>query len=319
MRIVRDFQSCPEACKGAVVALGNFDGVHLGHQEILGQCIASAKAYGVPAAVMTFEPHPREFFSGRREKLRLCSFRQKMAMMEELGIDILFLVRFNQQFSSLTADRFVEGVLHRQLAAKHVVTGYNFAFGKGRGGGTDFLETQAHRLGFGFTACPAVKNASGEAISSSAIRQLLAGGKVGEAAALMGRPYAVEGHVRRGQQRGRTIGFPTANLPLERLFKPRFGVYAVRVGVSDAVYNGVANIGIKPTVGGTAPLLEAHIFDRDIDLYGQRIAVECVDFIRDEKKFDSLEALKSQITMDCRRAKELLPRQRDVEGINAGT
>jgi len=306
IKIIRDFNTINPAYRSAVIALGNFDGVHLGHREILEQCIASAKAYNVPAAVMTFEPHPREFFSQAHERLRLCSLRQKIELMESIGIDTLFLVRFNKTFSSLPAEEFVGDVLHRQLAVKHVVTGYNFAFGKGRGGTTDFLETQAHQFGFGFTACPPVAGAGDQIISSSAIRQLLTAGEVGEAVALLGHPYVIEGKVRKGQQRGRTIGFPTANLSLGRLFKPRYGVYAVRAKIGRGRYNGIANIGIKPTLGGSEPLLEVHVFGLNRELYGERLRVECVAFIRDERKFDSLDALKTQITLDCQQARKML-------------
>jgi len=307
MRIIRDFQSCPPESQGAVVALGNFDGVHKGHQEILDQCIAAARAYKVPAAVMTFEPHPREFFSKTHERLRLCSFRRKVALMEEMGIDTMFLVRFNRQFSSLSAANFVDEVLHQQLAVKHVVTGYNFAFGKNRTGTTDYLETRAHEFEFGFTACPPVQD-DGGVISSSAIRHLLAGGEVKKAASLLGRPYVMEGRVRRGHQRGRSIGFPTANISLNRLFKPRFGVYAVRATINDGkAYDAIANIGVKPTVGGgEQPLLEVHFFDTSQEMYGKIIQVTAIDFIRDERKFDSLEALKAQIGMDCIKARGML-------------
>lgn len=313
MRIIRDFEHCPQSSRGAVVALGNFDGVHLGHREILTQCIASARAYGVPAAVMTFEPHPREFFSKSRNRLRLCGFRRKIEIMERLGIETLFLVRFNQAFSSLSAEAFVDDVLHRQLAVKHVVTGYNFAFGKARLGDTDFLSLRGHHLGFGYTACPPVEDADAQVISSSAIRQLLSEGNIRKATALLGAPYCIEGRVRKGEQRGRTLGFPTANIALNRLFKPRLGVYAVRVtfeGESQA-YEGVANIGIKPTFSGNEALLEVHIFDMNRDLYGVCVRVECVEFIRDERRFESVEALKEQIAHDCQHAKERLKRTDD--------
>ena len=292
------------------MALGNFDGVHLGHREILRQCTASAHASNAPAAVMSFEPHPREFFAPHKERLRLCSLRQKVALLEQLGIDTLFLVRFNRSFANLTAEEFVGNVLHRQLAVRHVVTGYNFAFGKGRTGHTEFLASRGQVLGFATTACPPVQTTSGHAISSSAIRTHLAAGEIAQATALLGHPYLIEGHVRCGHQRGRTIGFPTANISLNRLFKPRYGVYAVRVSLSPSPvgvgeYYGIANIGVKPTLGGSEPLLEVHLFDFNRDLYGQRIQVECLEFLRDERKFDSLDALKTQITLDCQQAKKI--------------
>jgi riboflavin kinase/FMN adenylyltransferase len=313
MRILRDLSHCPKASQGAVVALGNFDGVHLGHQAIMSQCVASARAYQVPAAVMTFEPHPREFFSRQADevklrRLRLSGFNRKIALLERLGIDTLFLVRFNAAFASMPAERFVDEVLHRQLAVKHVVTGYNFAFGRGRGGNTDYLSLRGHQLGFGYTACPPVLDARGEVISSSAIRRLLREGDVRQAAQLLGFPYAIEGRVRHGDRRGRRLGFPTANISLRLLYPPRFGVYAVRVRVRGHAgeYAGVANIGIRPTVGASEPLLEVHLLDQALNLYDSVLEVTLSDFIREEQRFDSLDALQTQIALDCDTARQRL-------------
>ncbi len=305
MQIIRDFNQTPDAFKGAVVALGNFDGVHVGHKEIIDQCVASARSYHVAATVMTFEPHPREFFSKQHQKLRLCSFCQKIALMEGLGIDGVFIVRFDQKFASLTAENFVEDVLHKQLRVKQVVTGHNFAFGQNRMGTTQYLAQRAREFGFGYTACPPV--ASNDAvISSSAIRHLLSEGKVEQAIKLLGHPYIIEGVVRHGLRLGAKLGYPTANLSLNRLFKPRYGVYAVRIWVDGVVHKGVASIGVRPTIGESEPLLEVHVFDMAQDMYGKRVQVECVSFIRDEVKFDSLEALKDEIARDCRKARALL-------------
>jgi len=306
MRIVRDFAVCPPECKGAVIALGNFDGVHLGHQSILRSCMDTAHAAGIKAAVMTFEPHPREFFGRSHERLRIASFRRKAELLRDAGIDILFVVRFNERFSSLAAEAFVQEVLHRQLAVKHVVTGYNFAFGKGRSGTTDFLMKQGRSLEFGFTACSPVHEVGGKVVSSSAIRQLLAVGDVRKAAQWLGRPYDIEGKVQKGQQRGRTIGFPTANISLTHLFKPRFGVYAVRISAGGTWYDAVANLGVRPTFDQHEALLEVHGFDMNQSLYGQQVRVEFVDFIRDEKRFDNVEALRTQIVADCAQAREVL-------------
>ena len=274
MRIIRDFQSCPPACQGAVIALGNFDGVHLGHRAIIKEAVALAKRYGVPAAVMTFEPHPREFFAKARgaepEPLRLTSFYSKVSRLRESGIDQLFLMRFNAQTASLSAEAFVGTILQRDLKAKHIVTGYNFAFGKGRGGDTAFLAEASKRLGFGFSSCDAVHDANGNAISSSAIRTLLAAGDIAQASALLGRPYRIEGKVRHGQKRGRELGFPTANIPMKKLFSPRYGVYAVRFSTQSdphTHYTGVANLGVKPTFALREPMLEVHGFDMSKDLY----------------------------------------------------
>jgi riboflavin kinase/FMN adenylyltransferase len=307
MRIIRDPSACPPECKGAAVALGNFDGVHLGHQEILRHCVATAKATGGPAAVMTFEPHPREFFSKTHEKLRLYSFHDKVELLERVGIEVIFALRFNQKLASFSAQAFVEELLHRDLAVRHVVTGYNFAFGKGRQGNTEFLDKTAAALGIGYTACPPVHDVAGEAVSSSAIRAALAAGDVGRAATLLGHAYVIAGRVRRGHRRGHTLGFPTANLSLNQLFKPRLGIYAIRAAVGNGEWlPGVASIGVNPTFGVSAPVLEVHLFNRSDDLYGKRLKVELAQFIRDERRFEDVEALKQQMAEDCTQAKELL-------------
>jgi riboflavin kinase/FMN adenylyltransferase len=307
MRILRDFSQCPAELQGAVVALGNFDGVHLGHQAILRRCVAQAKALGAVPAVMTFAPHPREFFSRRPEGLRLQSFRQKMEIFAKMGIEAVFLVRFNARFAALSPLEFVEGVLHRDLRARHVVTGYNFAFGKGRGGDTAFLAQAAEGCGMGFTACPPVQDAEGQVVSSSAIRRLLGEGKVAQASALLGHGYAIEGRVVHGDKRGRTIGYPTANVRLGRLFRPAYGVYAVRMAVAGGpMVPGVANLGIRPMFAVEEPLLEVHGFDMQAMLYGKRVQVELVAHIRDEQRFDTLEALRAQIGMDSEQARAIL-------------
>ena len=344
MRIIRDLASIPADARGATVALGNFDGVHLGHLAILRHTIATAKATGGKAAVMTFEPHPREFFSKSGEKLRLYSFRDKVKLLKAAGIELLFVMRFNHKLASLSAHAFVEELLHKTLSVRHVVTGYNFAFGKGRQGNTEFLDKTAAALGIGYTACPPVYDAQGEPVSSSAIRAALAAGDMEKASFLLGRPYAVTGRVQRGERRGRKLGFPTANLSLDRLFKPRLGIYAARISVipsptggglgwgqscaewksnakqaspppslppaGGGVYDGVASIGVNPTFGTHKPLLEAHIFDKDMDLYGRRLRVELSGFIRDERRFDDVGALKMQMAEDARVARRILDDRR---------
>lgn len=302
MRIIRDLQHCP--VKGAAIALGNFDGVHAGHRSILQHCIDTARAQHIPAAVMTFEPHPREFFGG--QMLRLEPLAGKLRRFEAMGIDAVLLVRFNAAFAAMTAQDFIETLLHRTLQARHVFTGENFAFGAKRSGDTAMLAGEANRLGFGYTACPPVCNADGEWISSSAIRNHLAAGQVAQASALLGRPYSIEGVVRRGQQRGRELGFPTANLSLGRLFRPRFGVYAARVTVDGTPHNAAVSLGINPTFALDAPVLEAHLLDGEHSLYGKRIRVELLYFLRDEKRFDNVQDLAVQMRVDCTQAQELL-------------
>ena len=308
MQIIRDLMACPTSFKGSAVALGNFDGVHLGHQEILRQALAFARNNAVPATVMTFEPHPREFFARDKKRLRISSFQQKMQLFQELGIDAVFLVRFNAAFAAHTPEDFVEKILVGALAIRHVVTGYNFAFGKNRQGNTEYLKASSQHLGFSFSSCDAVSDAQGTPVSSSAIRQMLSLGDVKNAAALLGRPYRITGRVRSGNKAGRTLGFPTANLGLHGLFQPRYGVYAVRFRVEGDrnLYHGVANLGVRPTMGQHAPVFEVHGFDLDAQLYGKRLSVELVEYIREEKKFENIDALKSQIGIDCDHAKALL-------------
>ncbi|MDE3016626.1 MAG: bifunctional riboflavin kinase/FAD synthetase [Pseudomonadota bacterium] len=308
MRIVRDFPHCRSDTKGAAVAIGNFDGVHLGHQEILRRCVDMAKDKNIPAAAMTFEPHPRQYFAGNGAPLRLYPLRRKIELLRDMGIDLLFLTRFNRALATLSPEAFVAEILLKQLSARHVVTGEDFAFGNGRGGDSALLARLAEHNGFGFTACPQVAGEDGQVISSTGIRMLLARGDVGKAAALLGRPYAIEGRVRHGKKRGRALGFPTANLALTGLFRPRFGIYAVRmeVGGSGQWQGGVASLGVNPTFGAFEPLLEAHGFAIEHSLYGQRLRVELAGFIRDEARFDSSDDLREQMADDCLKAKEML-------------
>ncbi len=305
MHIIRDPQYCPESSQNAVIALGNFDGVHRGHQAILKCCAEIARGEGCEPTAMTFEPHPREFFSTDKKPLRIYPFRRKAELLKEYGMHTLFCLRFGKRLAATSAASFIEDILHRQLKVRHVVTGYNFAFGKGRSGNTEFLTHEAHRLGFGFTALPQVED-EGDDISSSAIREALAQGNTQKVSHMLGRPYVIEGRVQKGEQRGRQIGFPTANIRAEHLFLPRFGVYAARVTMGGRRYDAVANLGIKPTFGQQAPLLEAHFFDIDKSMYGEKISVELLEFIRPEEKFPGIDALRNQIEQDATHAKRLL-------------
>lgn len=309
MRVIRNPGNCPEHAQRAVVALGNFDGVHVGHRAILQTTLDTAKTLGMPAAVMTFEPHPREFFSGKR--LHMVSLHQKLELIRECGMDVTFILRFNKRLAETTAHDFVIGILHDSLKASHVVTGYNFAFGKGREGNTEMLLRYAREAGFGFTACPPVER-DGTAVSSTTIRECLTRGDIAQAEKLLGHPYRICGHVRAGAEIGRTIGFPTANLVVDTLFKPRLGVYAVRVRIEgdDREYDAVANLGVKPTFNPSEPLLEVHIFDFDAPIYSKRIDVTFVSFLRDEQRFANVEALKAQIRRDVTQAQAVLGKRR---------
>lgn len=305
MKIIRDFDLCPKRCKHSVVALGNFDGLHLGHQMILKRTLETARNLKTTSAVMTFEPHPREFFSRGGERLRIYDFKRKAELIGQTGIDTLFLVRFNQAFASKTPDEFMS-LLGRDLAVKHIITGYNFAFGKGREGNTDFIAQKAQKSGFGFTACPPVFDEEERPVSSSLIRKCLAVGDMASAARLLGRRYSIGGRVIHGEKRGRELGFPTANIAISHLFKPRFGIYAVRLKIGETLLDAVASIGIKPSFGAYEPLLEVHVFDMEQDIYGEYATVEFVKFIRDEKRFDDIAALKTEMAKDCILARDIL-------------
>lgn len=311
MHIIRDFEHCEQAQKGAVVALGNFDGVHRGHQAILRICLEQAKKRNAMPAVMTFEPHPREFFAKTSGALRIYPLHKKLQIFADAGMSAVFLARFNHALASHTAQEFVEEILVRQLAVRHVITGYNFAFGKGRQGNTDFLEDCAKRYGFGFTHIEPVADKDDGAISSTAIRALLKAGETEKASRLLGRPYTMLGRVKKGDGRGKMLGFPTANISLEKLFLPRFGIYAARLAIANEAgwHDAVANLGIRPMFVAEKPLLEVHCLGLRRDLYGRRVEVELVQLIRDEQTFGNNQALSEQIAADCASAEAILKRK----------
>lgn len=306
MRVFETFQGLPPDARGAAVALGNFDGVHQGHAAVVDFLRASPG----PLACLTFEPHPREVFRPEDPPFRLTLLPEKAAALESHGVDLLFALPFDRAFSQMTAEAFVRDVLVGGLGARQVACGEDFVFGHRRGGNIHVLRDMGQALGFGVTVVPQVTAADGTAVSSTAVRQALALGDVLRAEKLLGRPWVVAGTVEHGQARGRTIGFPTANIFLGRLQEPRRGVYAVSAEIDGRRVPGVANIGMRPTVGAPAPLLEAHFFDLDLDLYGRRLAVALHAFIRPEHKFDNFAALTAQIAADAREARRLL----DVPG-----
>jgi len=309
MRIFRH-DTVGTAERGAVVAIGNFDGVHLGHQAVIGEAGRIARAGGLPHAVLTFEPHPRRVFRPADPPFRLTPFRAKSRHLEALGVDLLFTLHFDLAFAQKSAADFVEGVLVRNLGVRHAVVGYDFVFGHQRGGTPALLQARGAELGFGVTVVEPIAARGGAVYSSTRIRELLGTGKPREAAALLGRFWEIEGRVERGEARGRTIGFPTANLTLEDYLRPAAGVYAVRAGIEEQGrvhwHDAVANFGTRPTVGGTDLRLEVHLFDFAGDLYGRHLRVELVDYLRPEQKFSGLDALKAQIAADARRAREIL-------------
>ena len=307
MRILRHFRDCPADAKGAAVALGNFDGVHLGHRALLLEAKRLASELKRPFGALVFEPYPREFFRPNDEPFRLTTFRAKARLLSDVGVEILFVLTFDAQMASMSAQDFVHEVLVRELAAAHVVVGKDFRFGKGRGGDVVVLGYMGEMEGFGTTVFAPVIAEGSVKISSSDIRVALKAGKPDEAARLLGHWWRVEGHVAQGEKRGRGLGFPTANLKLEHTLLPAFGIYAVRAHLPDGrVYDGAASFGIRPTFALESPLLEVHLFDFSGDLYGALIAVEFIAYLRPEKKFDTIESLQAQIAQDCDDAKRIL-------------
>jgi riboflavin kinase/FMN adenylyltransferase len=300
-----DWRNVPLAWKGGAVALGNFDGVHRGHQALLRQTVEQAIALSAPVVALTFEPHPRRFFVPDTGPFRLTLPPAKRRLLEHHGVQAVLEQRFDQAFAALSAEAFVDEVLLSGLGARHVVCGYDFTFGARRGGNVEKLRKRGREKGFGVTVLDPVMR-EGEIYSSTRIREALRAGWASEAAGLLGHAWEIEGVVEQGDQRGRTIGFPTANVALGEHLRPRFGVYAVRALVEGAWRDGVANLGRRPTVGKLQENFEVHLFDFAGDLYGQTLRVALVDFIRPEMKFAGLEPLKAQIAADGEAARRLL-------------
>jgi riboflavin kinase/FMN adenylyltransferase len=308
MRLFRTHQTLPADVRGSAVAVGNFDGVHLGHQAVIGEAGRIARASAIPWAVMTFEPHPRTLFAPEVGSFRLTPFPVKARLIEALGPEVLFVIPFDAELARVSARAFVEEVLVHGLGARHVICGHDFAFGQGRKGTPELLLWLGDEFGFGFTCVQEVREAGGEGYSSTRIREYLRRGEPAMAERLLGRPFEIEGGVVVGDQRGRTIGFPTANVRLDGYVIPAHGVYAVRVGIDDddgdtRWHDGIANLGLRPTFAGSEVLLEAHVFDFAGDLYGRSVRVALAAFIRTEKKFDGIEALRAQIEEDVARAR----------------
>jgi riboflavin kinase/FMN adenylyltransferase len=305
MEVVRTWQGLPDALRGATVALGNFDGVHLGHAHVLR--LAHGARPGARLAVLTFEPHPREHFRPDDPPFRLTLAAERQAALAALGVQVLYELPFDDAFSWLPAEEFVGGVLHDGIGAAHLTCGPDFAFGHRRGGDVGFLAARAEALGIGLTVAPPLLE-GGAPVSSTRIRRLLQDAYPEKAAQELGRPWAVRGPVTHGDARGRTIGYPTANVPLGRHLEPARGVYAVTARLPDGTQvPGVANIGRRPTVAeGAISRVEAHLFDWSGDLYGTDIAVALHGFLRAERKFGSFEELRGQIVTDAAQARAVL-------------
>ena len=309
MQIIRDPFFMDAADRGAVVAIGNFDGVHLGHRAVIDLARSIAAQIKAPLGVLTFEPHPRQFFRPDATPFRLMNAAARAHRLEKLQVEKLLELPFNSALSGLSAQEFASLILHDQLGLRHVIVGEDFQFGKNRTGHAADLVRFGADLGFGVTVAPMVTLPGGE-VSSTAIRTALTMGKPRDAAAMLGHWHRIEGPVIRGDQRGRDLGYPTANMSITGLHPPRFGVYAVKVDVLDGPhqgqYNGAASIGVRPMFGTNTPNCETYIFDFKADLYGATLSVGLIDYLRPELKFDGLPALITQMDADCAQARDIL-------------
>jgi riboflavin kinase/FMN adenylyltransferase len=303
MEIIRGLNNLKAVHRGCVATIGNFDGVHRGHQVILQRCRDLAQAQNLPLLVITFEPYPEEFFIRGSEPPRLTRFREKLALLEEQGVSRVFCLRFNQDLANMDAEDFIQQVLVDGLDVRHLVVGDDFRFGRQRQGNFAMLCEAGENHGFVVENTPTVSVES-DRVSSTRVRLALQQGELEQAQQMLGRPYFICGHVAHGDKRGRTIGFPTANIHMHRKVVPLKGVFAVSVdGLGDESAPGVANVGVRPTVCGRSMLLEVHLFDFEQQIYGRHVQVNFHQFIRAEKKFDGLEALKEQIAADSTAAR----------------
>ena len=305
MELIRGLNGLTERRRGSVVTIGTFDGVHLGHQALLESLAMHGRRLGRPAMVLTFEPMPREYLAAASCPARLTTFRERWRVFERLGIEVLWLLRFAESLRTLSGEAFAQ-LLAQRLRAPVVVVGHDFRFGRNGEASAEMLRAAGEQLGFLTEIVPPV-TLGGERVSSSAVRAALAAGQFAQAGRLLGRPYTMSGRVVRGEQLGRRLGYPTANLRLERRRSPVDGIFAVRVhGIGAAPLPAVASLGRRPTVGGGPMLLEVHVFDFSADLYGRRIEVEFVAKLRDEARFDDLEALVAQMHRDAEAARTIL-------------
>lgn len=309
MRIIRDTHFIDPNDRGAAAAIGNFDGVHLGHQAVIDLTRTAAADAGAPLGIMTFEPHPRSYFSNDSNPFRLMNAEAKAHRLEKLGVEKLYEVPFNDTLASLSARDFAQTIIADQLGLKHVVVGADFCFGQGRKGNAKTLADMGAEMGFGVTIAPMMQVGDAD-ISSTAIRHALSDGRPADAAKMLGHWHRLENIVIRGDQRGRDLGYPTANMSIDGLHPPKFGVYAVKIDVRDGPhagsYNGAASIGVRPMFGENRPNCETFIFDFKGDLYGTTVSVALVAYLRPELKFDGLEPLIIQMDADCVTAREIL-------------
>ncbi len=304
MQLIRGLHNLRAGHRGCVATIGNFDGVHRGHRAVLEQLEAHAERLQLPATVITFEPTPQEFFAPERAPARLCRLREKLVAFKRLGVKQVLCLKFGKQLAEQEPELFIQQVLVEALGIRYLVVGDDFQFGKLRRGDFSMLEAAGNRQGFPVEATLTFID-EGERVSSTRIREALEQGELDTAERLLGRPYSIHGRVALGDQRGRTIGFPTANIRLHRQKTPLSGVFAVSVaGIEDHSLPAVANLGTRPTVGGTEAVLEVHLFDFNRDIYGAHVEVSFVSKLREEKKFESIEVLKKQIQLDAMAARD---------------
>ncbi|MDP3174075.1 MAG: bifunctional riboflavin kinase/FAD synthetase [Phenylobacterium sp.] len=306
VRVIRRWRDLPAADRGAAVAFGNFDGVHRGHQQVINDAKRAAETLGAPLGVISFDPHPRRIYQPDAPSFRLMKAEQQARVLAEMGVERLYLLPFDVQIGDMTDREFATKVLSAGLGVRHVAVGFDITFGKGRTGSPELMAEYGAELGFSVSAAEAVGD-DGEKYSSTAVRAALREGRTDIAADILGRPFAIQGEVQRGRQLGRKFGYPTANVALDDYVRPRFGVYATRTRLPDGRWQaGVANLGVNPTVGEVAPVLETWLFDFDEDLYGQILETQLIAFLRPEEKFADVEIMNRQVMADAARAREIL-------------
>lgn len=309
MQTFKSWTGLDASAKGASAAIGNFDGVHIGHQSVIDVARKAAREIDAPLGVLTFEPHPREVFAKSSFPFRLMNAEAKANRLEKIGVERLYQLPFEQALFALSPFEFAQNVLSQGLGLKHVVVGEDFCFGKGRAGTASDLQNFGKDMGFGVTLAPLVQS-GGKEVSSTNIRAALTDGLPKEAAEMLGHWHRIDGPILHGEKRGRELGYPTANMSIDGLHPPKFGVYAVLVDVLEGPkagsYHGAASIGIRPMFGENHANLETFIFDFDGDLYGQNVSVGLVEYLRPELKFDGLDALISQMDSDCSKARKIL-------------
>jgi len=314
MILITDLEHIEKKFDRSVITLGNFDGIHLGHQELVRMVIRRAKETGAASMVVTFRPHPLKILAPEKCPPLISIYEEKINLFERLGIDVLVKIPFTVEFSAMTPEDFVKNILCDTLGAREIFVGYNYRFGRGRKGDIQTLKKLGELYGFTVREVEQI-SLDGEVISSTKIRSLLSEGEVEHAARLLGRNYAITGIVVKGDGRGKGLGFPTANIAPKHAIIPADGVYAVRLSVRDRRYDGIANIGMRPTFNKKVLAIEVHVFDFNEDIYGEDISLYFIRKIREEKKFRNAEALVDQIQSDIATAKEILTSRPSDEAV----